>query len=432
MAVLACVFATSTASAGGYVAPVVSVDDVAPAPMIAAQSQLENAQSFSWTGPYLGAAIGYSDLKLKRRVPVEHPAEVIEHPAITEEVIVPAVTEEVVIPAETRDVEIPPVTEEREIPPVTRDVVHPPITREVEIPPITEEREIVVEHPPVTEERPVIDKIWKPTDPKDQYPGCNHGNNTCPVPVPGSGEWNDKGQWTGDWERGEVGRETVTIRDAWTETSTETVIVTPGRTETEIVRDSWTETVVVTPGRVETVIVEPGRTETEIVSAARTETIIVEPERRETRIISEAWTEVVRAAYASTFVQEMKESANTFGVFTGYRYQFSNKAVVGVEANYARTNGVRTSFEQESHRFDLKTVSIEAQLGYAYARFLPYIAAGYVKTSGDDGWLAAAGVDYALTDNVILGIKYTRHDYDNLQGWKATNDTISARVGWKF
>lgn len=65
--------------------------------------------------------------------------------------------------------------------------------------------------PEVTRPKYEDRKVWRPTPKDEQFGGCNHGNDTCPVPVPGTGEWTPNG-WTGEWlhEQVEVGREVVT------------------------------------------------------------------------------------------------------------------------------------------------------------------------------------------------------------------------------
>lgn len=278
-------------------------------------------------------------------------------------------------------------------------------------------------------------KLWVPTDPADQFPGCNHGNNTCPVPVAdGNGQvnwipWsNDKGESGVVPELGWA-YETVTTETVIREGYTETVVVPGGSKTVEIPESTITVT---TPGGTQTITTEP-TTQTVVVREAWTETVVKEPERVETtEITTPAWTEVVRAAYTSTLVQELKESANTYGVFGGYRYQYSNNVVVGVEANYSKSSNISASFDDKVYDFDLNTFSIEAQAGYAYKRFLPYVGLGYASTDGDGALMASVGVDYAVTDNIIIGAKYTHYKYDDLKTWNADADTVSVRVGYKF
>ena len=396
--------ATTTALAGGYVAPVVQTAPVAPA---------AKPKAFSWTGPYVGVHLGYSEVDLKRRVEQDHPAVTIEHPAETE-----TVTE--VIPAVTETVDHPAVTETvtTTVPAVTETVEHPAETETVTFPEVTE----TVEHPAVTEERVITDKLWVPTPEAERFPGCDGGNGTCPVPVPGTGTWNDRGEWQGDWAYGEVGRETVVIRGPWTET----IVVSPERTETVVTRDPWTETVVVRP--------EETVTEEVTVKEAWTETVVVSPERTVTRevVTREAWTEVVTAAYTSSVVQEVAENANSYGVFAGYRYQRADRWVLGVEGSYTHLSNVSATFDETNYDFNLNSVGLELQAGYALGRWLPYVSAGVVSTGGDTGWTAGAGLDYAVTDRLLVGVKYNHADYSDLNGWEAETDTVSLRAGWRF
>ena len=430
------VMGASSATAGGYVAPVIPYE-----PMVAAPQSVP----FDWTGPYVGLSAGHSKIKLNRSlieeepIVVEHPAETetvtIEHPAETEEVTIPAVTETVEHPAVTETIEHPGGVEVVTIPAVTKDVDHPAETETVEHPAVTE----TVEHPAETRDEIEYGKLWTgdgSTIP-EKHRGVCQGDSKCPIPVEGTGSWTSNG-WTGEWAQGEVGRTTVVTKPAWTET----VTVKDAWTETVTVKDAWTETVIVTPERTESKITEPW-TETVTVKDAWTETVVVEPERTETVVtrpawtetkevvVKDAWTEVVGTAYTAT-VLDLKDNTNTFGAFAGYRYQWSNRVVAGVEANYTKTNGVEASYGAENYRFDLDTVSIEAQAGYAMGRLLPYVAVGYASTGGDGGWMAAVGADYAITDRLIIGAKYTHYEYDDLKSWDADLDNVSLRLGLKF
>ena len=59
--------------------------------------------------------------------------------------------------------------------------------------------------------------------------------------------------------------------------------------------------------------------------------------------------------------------------------------------------------------------------GYDAGRFLPYLTAGYANLNidngtadvNDGGYYYGAGVDYAVTSNVRVGVEYLEHEFDN-------------------
>ena len=133
--------------------------------------------------------------------------------------------------------------------------------------------------------------------------------------------------------------------------------------------------------------------------------------------------------FGNSVSNKIDDDATSYGVFAGYRHQYSNRVVAGVEANYAKTENF----------FDLDGTEVwgfEAQAGYAFDRILPYAAVGYGKAWGEDALSLSVGVDYALTDNVIAGIKYTRTDigdFDVANGkFDVDVDTVALRIGYTF
>lgn len=121
----------------------------------------------------------------------------------------------------------------------------------------------------------------------------------------------------------------------------------------------------------------------------------------------------------TTITEALSNDANSYGLFAGYRYQFGNNVVTGVEARYSKTDFADVA-------------AVEGQLGYALGRALPYIAAGAAHADGGNGWQAAVGIDYAVTDSLFVGVRYTKQDFDDVSGWKAESDTVSVRVGIRF
>ncbi len=103
-----------------------------------------------------------------------------------------------------------------------------------------------------------------------------------------------------------------------------------------------------------------------------------------------------------------KKTHSTLGIFAGYRHQWSNNFVGGVEASYI-------------HSSDYDSARIMGQAGYAFGRVLPYLSLGY--DFEEKGAAYGVGVDAALTNRLIGGLVYSKSE---------DTDRIEARLGWKF
>ena len=103
-----------------------------------------------------------------------------------------------------------------------------------------------------------------------------------------------------------------------------------------------------------------------------------------------------------------KKTHSTLGIFAGYRHQWSNNVVGGVEASYI-------------HSSDYDSARIMGQAGYAFGRVLPYLSLGY--DFEEKGAAYGVGVDAALTNRLIGGLVYSKSE---------DTDRIEARLGWKF
>ncbi|RJT32114.1 porin family protein [Mesorhizobium waimense] len=109
-------------------------------------------------------------------------------------------------------------------------------------------------------------------------------------------------------------------------------------------------------------------------------------------------------------------------------WQF-NQAVVGARAelNYASINGFASLGPVNSIGTDMRWFgSVDAEAGFATDRWLIYgvggVAFAGIETSQDAatsfastrtsaGWTVGAGVDYALTDKLIVGAQYRYYDF---------------------
>lgn len=133
------------------------------------------------------------------------------------------------------------------------------------------------------------------------------------------------------------------------------------------------------------------------------------------------------------------------GIYAGYISQLANNVVLGIDAdlNFTDINGggddyswSRTGSSGGVYEFadpysKLRwNGAVRARVGYAYDRFLPYIAGGvsfgeykfglvdkddgtayFSETASMTGWNIGAGVEYAATGNLILRAEYRFTDF---------------------
>lgn len=123
-----------------------------------------------------------------------------------------------------------------------------------------------------------------------------------------------------------------------------------------------------------------------------------------------------------------------YGVYAGYLHQFGN-FVVGAEGEFLNLDiqfeGLPV-FAEESY-------SVRARGGYAFDDFLVTGHAGmsYVTTNiglEDWAWTVGLGLDYAVTDNIVVGASYSHMWSDSYDDTliDAKIDTLTARLGIKF
>lgn len=123
-----------------------------------------------------------------------------------------------------------------------------------------------------------------------------------------------------------------------------------------------------------------------------------------------------------------------FGFHFGYLRQFG-AFVVGAEGEF-----IRLDINFEGYPIDAEeSFSAKARGGFAFHRFMATGHAGAVhaKTNiglEDWGWVVGAGMDYAITDNVIAGVNYDHMWFDRFDGTliDARLDLLKARVTLKF
>jgi outer membrane immunogenic protein len=147
-------------------------------------------------------------------------------------------------------------------------------------------------------------------------------------------------------------------------------------------------------------------------------------------------------------------------VFAGYQRQFGN-FVAGVEAkwSFADLEGSASCFGVgvTCHVESTGIGSIGGRLGYAFNNALIYGTGGYAQTNvkshfeinnnkvvfsdnKHSGHYLGAGLDYALSDRLSLGVEYTHYSLDtryHVSGIVSryidpSYDTIQARLTFKF
>lgn len=397
-------FLATPSFSGGYVVPII------PAEVSASAETIQ--PTYRWSGFYAGAFIGHGSFDLKSTSTIHHDAITQGHDAITEEIpekvtLIPEVTEERVVEV----IEHPEVVEEK----VISEIEHPAIIEKIPAETKT--------HPEVTEQVKIrSDKVQTGTESVKvgETKFYDENGNLQPDPEHSSGWRHDpvyEEQPVYEWVP--VYEERV-VKDAWIE------IITPEREI--VVKDAWTETIT------ETVVIQAAWTEeiaeTVVIEEART---IVEPAR--TVVVQEAWTEVIREAWSEELTDRLSEDGNIYGLFAGYRHQWRNRFVSGVEAHYGRNSA--NEFGQ-GITFGKDTYGVELQAGYALYRALPYVAIGYANILDQDTLTASLGLDYALTDRLFIGAKYTHYDIGNIdnvgggRNFKADGKMFSLRAGISF
>jgi outer membrane immunogenic protein len=124
------------------------------------------------------------------------------------------------------------------------------------------------------------------------------------------------------------------------------------------------------------------------------------------------------------------------GLYAGYNYQMSNNIVLGLEADInaadledktddwilsiGGVSGTLSNFIPTSFKMSWNG-AVRGRVGYAVGRFLPYVAGGVsfggyelrfhdktvaTHSSTRIGWNIGAGLDYAVTDKIILRAEY--------------------------
>lgn len=145
------------------------------------------------------------------------------------------------------------------------------------------------------------------------------------------------------------------------------------------------------------------------------------------------------------------------GLYAGFNYDLGNNVVLGAETDWvwadmdkSKSDGIFSAKLKEKW-----AGATRVRIGYAVDRWLPFVAGGVayskvdsyfynpVETRGSDtmtGWTVGAGVDYAVTDNVVVRLEYRYSDFgdktyeSDFADYKVDYKTNDVQVGvaYKF
>lgn len=150
------------------------------------------------------------------------------------------------------------------------------------------------------------------------------------------------------------------------------------------------------------------------------------------------------------------------GVYAGYNWEFSNAYLFGLEGDINYSDLSKDTDIEVNNRGSVWNSRVEwegalrARFGINYERWLPYIAGGLafagvkhnLTTGNTDigtashtavGFTIGAGMDYALTNNLLLRAEYRYSDYgkqdiveNSLVEAKLTTNNIRLGIAYKF
>ena len=122
---------------------------------------------------------------------------------------------------------------------------------------------------------------------------------------------------------------------------------------------------------------------------------------------------------------------DAYGVHAGYMRDLGG-FVVGAELDY---NKVELDVDSEA---DGDLVRFRGRLGADLGRFMPYATLGFASLSSDgeseSGTTYGIGADYLATDSFSVGLDYSKHDFDDIDGSgiSADADLVQVRASFRF
>lgn len=158
----------------------------------------------------------------------------------------------------------------------------------------------------------------------------------------------------------------------------------------------------------------------------------------------------VKSSFGVAPVDEKKESV-TGGIFAGYDKAINARFVVGAEAglNFASDDEVQASAAGNNYSIDPKySFDLTARAGYLVnPQTLIYVRGGYTNarvhttvtnaagirsaSDNEDGWLAGAGVERQITQNVSARVEY-RYSKFGENGGKDQRHRVLAGLSYRF
>jgi outer membrane immunogenic protein len=158
----------------------------------------------------------------------------------------------------------------------------------------------------------------------------------------------------------------------------------------------------------------------------------------------------VKSSFGAVPVED-KTNSVTGGIFAGYDKTINGRFVVGAEGglDFASDNEVITSASGTSYSVDPKySFDLTARAGYLVnPQTLLYVRGGYtnarvrttitnaagIQTASDnqDGWLAGAGVERQLTQNVSARLEYRYSKLSEADG-KDQRHRVLAGLSYRF
>lgn len=128
-------------------------------------------------------------------------------------------------------------------------------------------------------------------------------------------------------------------------------------------------------------------------------------------------------------------------VHAGYMHQMDNNIVVGIEGDYTKLDADFTTLPPGFPALEVEDVfTLRGRVGVAFDRVQPYVTAGitYASTSMDDlddtGYVLGLGIDVKITENVLFGIQYQHHVFEDFADdpIDVDHDVASARLSYQF
>ena len=125
------------------------------------------------------------------------------------------------------------------------------------------------------------------------------------------------------------------------------------------------------------------------------------------------------------------------GVHAGYNFDLGG-FVIGAEIDYDFAN-----IEADGGFGEIDGIARgKLKGGVDLGRVLPYITGGIAHATADTvlgdfsdtGWAVGGGVDFAATDNIVLGAEYLYHDFSDFDdtGLDVNVHTIKAKASFRF